>query len=184
MGTGAAIAILVGVFVLVLLGMWLGWRARGRRTARVVVSIPDVPSTDDLGAGRSAPIPATYVSTTLGGDWLERVVAHGLGVRSAATVRVHDAGVVVERPGARDVFVPAASLREVSLAPGMAGKYVGGQGLVVLRWETGGQVLDTGLRTRVAGDREVLATAARGLVTPRTAAAEAAAPDRTSEENP
>ncbi len=149
------------------LAMRVGWRHRAARTAVVVPALPPVPADGDpaLGRATTGALPAIYVSTTVAGDWLERVVAHDLGVRSAAVVQVFTGGVRVERDGAADVFVPADALRAVATAPGMAGKYVGGDGLVVLTWEVAGGVgLDTGLRPRRAEDRTALLQAAQALV--------------------
>ena len=152
--------------------------------------VPAVPPPARLGARLCEPIEATYVSTTTAGDWLDRVVAHDLGVRSAAVVTVHEAGVVIARTGARDVFVPAASVLGVERTPGIAGKYVGGDGLVVIRWTTTTSgagtdedrpenALDTGLRVRRAADRPVLTAAVAGLLAGPAATAHAS-----TEENP
>lgn len=162
-------AALLGVLGLLAgVAMRAGWRHRARRTAVVVPELAAVPAADDpaLGAPRTASFEATYVSSTTAGDWLDRVVAHDLGVRSRAAVRVFDAGVRIERTGARDVFIPADAVRGVGTAPGMAGKFVGGDGLVVLTWQApgpGAAVLDTGLRLRHAADRTPLTEAVRVL---------------------
>jgi hypothetical protein len=171
MTTEVSVTILVLVVVLVLAGMWLGWRGRRRRSATVVPALPTAPA--DLGAARLGPLDAVYVSTTRAGDWLDRVSAHGLGVRSPATVGVFDAGVRIGRTGAPDVFVPAGALRGATTAPGMAGKFVGGDGLVVLTWQADPddpRGLDTGLRPRHAADRPRLVEAVAALidVTPGT----------------
>jgi hypothetical protein len=165
----ATVAVLAALGVAALWGMRAGWRHRGERTAAAVPDLPAVPAAGDraLGAALTGPIEATYVSSTVSGDWLERVVAHDLGTRSAAVVQVHAAGVRIERPGARDLFVPAGTLRAAGTSGGMAGKYVGGQGLVVLTWQppaSGSAPLDTGLRLRRTADREPLLTALRGLI--------------------
>jgi hypothetical protein len=148
-------------------GMRAGWRHRGERTAAVVPVLPPVPPPGDpsLGTPTTPALDATYVSSTVAGDWLDRVVAHDLGVRSRAVVQVFAGGVRIERPGATDVFVPAGALRGARTTPGMAGKYVGGEGLVVLTWQPPGAdgALDTGLRLRRAQDRTVLLDAARAL---------------------
>jgi hypothetical protein len=144
-------------------GMWHGWRRRARASAAAVPALPAVPG--DLGATRLGPLEATYVSSTTAGDWLDRVAAHDLGNRSAAQVEVHDAGVLLRRRGAADVFVPVDRLRAVGTAPGMAGKFVGGEGLVVLTWAPGpDRVLDTGLLVRHRQDRPALVAAVRALI--------------------
>ncbi|GEL93503.1 PH-like domain-containing protein [Cellulomonas composti] len=169
----AATLVLVGVVALSWWGMRRGWEHRRRRTAEVVGALPTRPA--DLGATRFGPVAAVYVSTTTAGDWLDRVVAADLGVRSPATVTVHDAGLLVERTGATDLFVPAAALRAVTTAPGIAGKVVGGHGLVVVTWQPPGADadtdaqaggLDTGLLTRDHDDRDPLVDAVATLVTP------------------
>lgn len=162
------------LLVLLLLALWAmrqGWRRRERRSATTVPAVPGAPA--ELGTARTEPLEATYVSSTTAGDWLDRVNAHDLGVRSPAEVQVFDAGVLVRRTGAADVFVPAAQVRAVGTASGMAGKFVGRDGLVVLTWapDTGapdGALLDTGLLVRHRADRPRLVDAVRTLV-PTTA---------------
>ncbi|HEY0118377.1 MAG TPA: hypothetical protein VGC04_06335 [Cellulomonas sp.] len=166
-----SISIFVVLLALAGWGMWRGWRRRARTSAAAVPAIPAVPA--ELGATRLGPLEATYVSSTTAGDWLDRIAAHDLGARSAAQVEVHDAGVLLRRRGATDVFVPAALLRKVGTAPGMAGKFMGGEGLVVLTWETGAdggadpgtdRLLDTGLLVRHRSERPALVDAVQALI--------------------
>ncbi|WP_421733804.1 hypothetical protein [Cellulomonas sp.] len=153
--------------LVVLLALWAmraGWQARTRRSAALVTALPVAPPA--LGTELLGPVDATYVSTTRAGDWLDRVTAHGLGVRSSAQVSVFDAGVRITRPGATNLFVPATALRSATGAPGMAGKVVGGEGLVVLSWQADPadpRGLDTGLRPKHAADRERLIDAVTAL---------------------
>ncbi len=159
----ASISTFAVLLVLAGWGMWHGWRRRVRASAAAVPVIPPVP--DDLGATRLGPVEATYVSSTTAGDWLDRIAAHDLGARSAAEVEVHDAGVLLRRRGATDVFVPADRLRAVGTAPGMAGKFVGGEGLVVLTWDSGAdRTLDTGLLVRHRSERPALVRAVQALI--------------------
>jgi hypothetical protein len=156
--------VLLLVVLLLLWGMRAGWRARTRRSAVLVPALPQTPS--QLGAELLGTVDATYVSTTRAGDWLDRVTAQGLGVRSPAQVTVFDAGVRITRQGATDLFVPTAALRGATGAPGMAGKVVGGEGLVVLTWQADPadpRGLDTGLRPKHAADRERLLAALETL---------------------
>jgi hypothetical protein len=172
-----AIALLVALAIfLVLYVTLIGRRRLAQRTTTLVPVPPAVPGSGEVGPVRFGPLEAVYVSTTLHGDWLARVGAHGLGDRSSALVSVHDAGpgrhggVLVERDGADDLWVPVNAIRSAGLAPGMAGKYVGADGLVVLTWavpEADGvaaALVDTGLRTRRAEDRGGLVDAVRYLL--------------------
>jgi hypothetical protein len=164
-----ALLVLLAVF-LVLYVTLIGRRRLAQRTTTLVPRPPDVPGVDEMGPVRFGPLEAVYVSTTLHGDWLARVGAHGLGDRSSSLVSVHDGGVLVEREGADDLWVPVHAIRSTSLAPGMAGKYVGADGLVVLTWavpeadDVAAALVDTGLRTRRAEDRGALVDAVRHLL--------------------
>ena len=162
-----SVTVLVVLGAALLVGMGRGWR-RLSRGASPVPAPPAVPPEDALGDARTEPLDATYVSTTRAGDWLDRVGAHGLGVRSAATVQVFDRGVVVRRRGAPDVFVPRAALRAAGTSGGMAGKVVGGEGLVVLTWapspDDDPRGLDTGLRLRHRQEADALLAATQTLI--------------------
>ncbi|MFI6428032.1 hypothetical protein [Promicromonospora sp. NPDC050880] len=171
-----AVLLLVALAIfLVLYVTLIGRRRLAQRTTAVVPVPPPVPGADGatgpgVGPVRLGPLEAVYVSTTLHGDWLARVGAHGLGDRSNALVSVHDGGILIERDGARDLWVPVNAIRSATLAPGMAGKYVGADGLVVVTWavpEADGvapALVDTGLRTRRATDRGGLVDAVRHLL--------------------
>lgn len=142
----AVLATLTGVL---LLGMAFGWR---RRTVRGEHLVPELAPVPALGAPRVGPLEATYLATAPAEDRLARVAAHRLGVRAAAVVEVHDAGVLVRRVGAQELFLPADTIRAVTRASGMAGTAVGRDRVVVLRWRLGDVTLDTGLLPRHPDD--------------------------------
>lgn len=160
---------LLGIALLTL--MVVGWRRRVRRTAEVPAP-PPVPATGQLGEARTGELAGVYVSTTVAGEWLERVAAHGYGVRSSVTAQVFDAGVLLCRGGAPDIFLPRTALRAVGTSSGMAGKVVGGERLTVLSWEIAGPAtgdgpphrLDTGLRLRHPAEAQRLREAAIALI--------------------
>lgn len=171
-----AVALMIALAIfLVLYVTLIGRRRLAQRTTTVVPVPPVAPTADSVGAVRFGPVEAVYVSTTLHGDWLARVGAHGLGDRAHAVVSVHggeagQGGVLIERDGTADLWLPVTEIRSTGLAPGMAGKYVGTDGLVVLTWavpEADGvpaALVDTGLRTRRAEDRGGLVDAVRHLL--------------------
>jgi hypothetical protein len=113
--------------------MWWGWRGRARRQADVPPPA-DAPPATGLGAALVEPVEGLYVSTVRAGEWLDRVVVHGLGVRSDAVLHAGTAGLWFSRTGARDLFVPASDVLAVRVESGIAGKYTIGEGLLVLRW--------------------------------------------------
>lgn len=150
------VLILAAVFAAVLLAMVWGWRRRGRSQGHLPA--PEDATLAQRGEGvELGPFEAVYVDTVLAEQPLERVVAHGLGQRSKATVSVGDGGSWrLEREGAPDLTIPASALAEITTAPGMAGKFLGGDGLLVLRWRLGDQLLDTGLRLARRADHDLL----------------------------
>jgi hypothetical protein len=133
----------VVLLALALLGMRRGWRNRARSQS----SLPALPRLPDaLGALLVGPTTGLYVGTTFAASWQDRVVHGGLGTRADAIASLHPEGLVIERVGAAPVFVPAAAITGVRLAPGLAGKVVGEGGLLAVRWRLGDAELDTALR--------------------------------------
>jgi hypothetical protein len=162
------IALTLGIIVVVVALMALGWRNRLRRQA-------DVPAPPDAPADPGPVLyeaEGQYVATTTAADWLDRIAVHGLGLRGNAVAAVHPDGVVITRTGARTVFIPRADLVSVQLASGMTGKFVEKEGLVVITWRLGPGRVDTGFRTRHPASKAQLVAAVAALVpaepTPRT----------------
>ncbi|WP_454729232.1 PH-like domain-containing protein [Cellulosimicrobium protaetiae] len=173
-----AVGIWVVLGVVLLTLVLVGRRRLVRRSAGVVPTPPAVPAESARGAVVLGPLDALYVSSTLSGDWLARVGAHGLGDRSQAQVTVHDGGLYVARSGAPDVWVPAAAVGGAALTPGMAGKFVGKEAIVVVTWTVPAEPvpadapeapanpevrLDTGLLPRHDHDVARLLDAVQGL---------------------
>ncbi|MEU1040024.1 hypothetical protein ACFYP4_31520 [Streptomyces sp. NPDC005551] len=165
----ARIGWLVGLALFVALLYWLmreGWKWRGTLQG----DLPELPArptpagTPD-GDGRpplpgmpEGPGPARlsmsgrYHGSTTAGQWLDRIVAHGLGTRSRAELTLTDAGLDVVRPGATDFFVPVGALREARLDKGIAGKVLTEGGLLVVTWAHGDRLIDSGFRSDRAAE--------------------------------
>lgn len=119
----------IAVVVVVLLVMWLGWRARSRRDAGVHGSM--VAPAGALIAEFSR---VFYVSTTPVGEPLVRVAAPGLRYRGQAGVRVYEDGVTVEVVGEDPTHFEASQLRGSSAASRRVGKAVEHDGLGLMLW--------------------------------------------------
>ena len=155
--------LLMLALALALMGLVLvGWRGRLRRQSGIAAPAP-VPDAAALGAERLR-CRGQYVVTTGAGDWLDRIAVHRLGVRTTADAVVYDAGLVLERAGAPDVFIAAGDVDGVRLEAGMAGKFVEEGGLVVVAWRLGGTAVDTGFRPRYAQEKNALVAAIGDLV--------------------
>ncbi|RZU28788.1 hypothetical protein EV284_6123 [Streptomyces sp. BK022] len=142
---------LVGLALFVALVYWLmreGWKWRGTLQSDLP-ALPEVP--DDLGPAILT-MSGRYHGSTTAGQWLDRIVAHGLGSRSRAELTLTDAGLAVERPGATDFLIPAAALRGARLDKGIAGKVLTEGGLLVVTWEHGEKLIDSGFRSDHAAE--------------------------------
>ena len=137
----------VAFLLLMLLGMWWGWRNRARRQSELP-ELPAVPA--DIGGELAPRLEGVYVGSTFASSWQDRVVHGGLGLQANATATLHAAGVLIERDGAEPIFLPREAITGARLAPGLAGRVVGAGGLLVIGWRLGGGAhsadLDTGLR--------------------------------------
>ncbi|KPI00553.1 hypothetical protein OK074_5800 [Actinobacteria bacterium OK074] len=147
----ARVGWLVGLGLFVALVYWLmreGWKWRG--TLQGDLPAPaDAPQ--DPGPAKLS-LSGRYHGSTTAGQWLDRIVAHGLGTRSRAELTLTDAGLDVVRPGAADFFVPLADLREARLDKGIAGKVLAEGGLLVVTWQLGDKLLDSGFRSDHAAE--------------------------------
>ncbi|AYL35011.1 hypothetical protein ACFTZ8_34530 [Streptomyces fungicidicus] len=147
----ARIGWVVGLALFVALVYWLmreGWKWRGTLQG----DLPELHGApDDPGPARLT-MSGRYHGSTTAGQWLDRIVAHGLGTRSRAELTLTDAGLDVVRPGADDFFVPARALRGARLDKGIAGKVLTEGGLLVVTWAHGERLIDSGFRSDSAAE--------------------------------
>ncbi|MCF1509949.1 PH-like domain-containing protein [Streptomyces glomeratus] len=147
----ARIGWLVGLALFVALVYWLmreGWKWR----ATLQSDLPELPTAPTDAGPAKLNMSGRYHGSTTAGQWLDRIVAHGLGTRSRAELTLTDAGLDVVRPGATDFFVPAERLRGARLDKGIAGKVLTEGGLLVVTWEHGDKLLDSGFRSDRAAE--------------------------------
>ncbi|MFI5771969.1 hypothetical protein ACIA74_26235 [Streptomyces sp. NPDC051658] len=144
----ARISWVVGLLVLIAFVYWLmrqGWKWRGSLQS----DLPELDSTPEGFADgeRLLTLTGRYHASTTAGQWLDRIVAHGLGTRSRVELTLTGEGLDVVRPGAADFFVPAAALREARLDKGIAGKVLPEGGLLIITWAHGDKLIDSGFRS-------------------------------------
>ncbi|MFE6161088.1 hypothetical protein ACFQ7F_19480 [Streptomyces sp. NPDC056486] len=142
----------VGLLLFIALVYWLmreGWKWRGTLQG----DLPELPSAPSEPGPAKLELTGRYHGSTTAGQWLDRIVAHGLGTRSRVELTLTDAGLDVVRPGAADFFVPAGQLREARLDKGIAGKVLAEGGLLIVTWEHGEKLLDSGFRSDHAAEQ-------------------------------
>lgn len=162
----ASVLLLLAVVLAVYLAMWRGWRHRGERQA-------DVPALHPVVAPVDAPAPVLrqadgrYFATTTAGEWMDRVVVHGLGVRSPCTLRLTPAGLDVLR-GDLSFGVSRADLVGARRDRGTAGKVLPPHGVLVVTWRHPGSAgapgqpqwtFDSGFRLQHAAEHHAWVTA-------------------------
>ncbi|MCI3155346.1 hypothetical protein ELQ39_27095 [Streptomyces sp. GB4-14] len=147
----ARIGWVVGLALFVALVYWLmreGWKWRGTLQS----DLPELHSAPDDPGPATLTMSGRYHGSTTAGQWLDRIVAHGLGTRSRAELTLSDAGLDVVRPGADDFFIPVDALREARLDKGIAGKVLTEGGLLVITWQHGDRLIDSGFRSDHAAE--------------------------------
>lgn len=141
------LALTVGVVVVTVLAVWGMWRS-WRRRAAVDLPLATVPA----GYQPDLEVPGRYVGTAPAADWMQRVVASGLGAPGNATADVAAAGVRLERIGEPGVFITGDQITDVEIGRGVAGQVAEKDGLVLWFWSAGGTELQTGFRPDAAED--------------------------------
>ncbi|MDQ0380779.1 PH-like domain-containing protein [Amycolatopsis thermophila] len=135
------------VFAFFLLALWAmrrSWRRRARSQSAQLPPFPQTP--DDPGEELLPEAKGLYVSTTTAGNWQDRIVTRGVGMRGRAVLRRYAGGVEIDRAGAPGFFIPRDSIVEVKRASAIAGKVMGTDSLIVITWRLGERELDTGFR--------------------------------------
>ncbi|MEU0372041.1 hypothetical protein ABZ070_17605 [Streptomyces sp. NPDC006283] len=166
----ARIGWVVGLLLFVAFVYWLmrqGWKWRGSLQS----DLPALPTVPTGSGAAKLTLTGRYHGSTTAGQWLDRIVAHGLGVRSRAELTLTDAGLVVVRPGAQDFFVPATALRGARLDKGIAGKVLAEGGLLIVTWAHGDRLIDSGFRSDHAAEQSTWVDALAALIrgtTPET----------------
>ncbi|MDO4251912.1 MAG: hypothetical protein Q4C74_01540 [Rothia sp. (in: high G+C Gram-positive bacteria)] len=148
--------------------MLRGWRSRLERQKSLGLSLPPVPAYFDQQEPRAV-YEGVYVSSTVAGDWLDRVGVASLGYKAEAQFFVFDQAVIIARQGAKDILIWKQQLVAVRTEAGINGKFVEKDGLVVLTWNLNGVELDSGFRTRYAGQKSQLVDDLKGLCAPGSA---------------
>lgn len=148
----ALVLLLVGLIALALWAMRRGWVNRRRRQADLPAPADQAPPTAELGA----PVPGLFAGTGVNGDWMDRIVVFDLGVRSRASISWGAAGILLDREGARSLFIPAAAVADVRSDRGVAGTVRSKDSMVVITWRLGDRVLDTGFRADAGADHRTV----------------------------
>ena len=146
------LAAVIGLYLLML----KGWRSRQRRQgAQPAPPAPPVTRGEPLLPA----VPGLFVGTTYARDWLDRIAVHDLAHRAAGWLAVTRDGVHVEREGLPELFLPYDAVESAATGDALAGKVVGRDGLLLVDWRLGDQLLTSGFRADDHGEHQRLADA-------------------------
>ncbi|MGI4894162.1 MAG: hypothetical protein ACRYF3_03495 [Janthinobacterium lividum] len=160
-----AVVVLVVALLVLWRMMFMGYRGRALRQR---TQLPRPIGSKNWKSLRDG-LEGTYVSTTDAENALDRIAAHGLGMRSAVVLGFVEEGIGFLRQGARSFVVPAADVVGVGHGPGMVGKWMGkGNGLVIVRWKLGDRIVDTGVKPRHPAEGAAFAEQVEELVRRRS----------------
>lgn len=152
---GLIVAVVLAALLTV---MWLGWRARVRRDADLVV--PEVPE----GYVPVSSVDVLYVATTESERPLERLAVAGLGFRARAVLSIAPSGLVLAIPGERPSFIGAQTLTSVGAATVAIDRVVESDGLIRIGWSIAGVACDSYVRLLDSDQPSVIADIERLLV--------------------
>lgn len=153
----------VAILLVIALVYWLmrqGWQWR----KTVQSKLPPLPVAPRLTTEAVLELEGRYFGTTSAGQWLDRIVAHRLGERSLVELTLSAEGLRVVRPASADFFIPVEQLREARTDKGIAGKVLPEGGVLVVTWEHGGTLLDSGFRADHPEQHEAWVTAVELLI--------------------
>jgi hypothetical protein len=136
--------IVLALLALVLLayaGMRKGWnrRASEQSAVREPLALLTAPVLDGPWLG-------TYLGSTYGGRWLDRIVVHTLGAKSAVAVTRTADGLNILRDAERSFAIPNRDLIAVRADRGIAGRVYEDGGIVVFTFQLGDILVDAGFR--------------------------------------
>ncbi|HEY0637433.1 MAG TPA: transporter [Pseudonocardiaceae bacterium] len=130
------------------LSLYRGRQVRGlvRRTGALPpFPRPPLELTGPEGAALLPAATGVYQGTVMAGDWNDPVTVGDVGRQTPAMLHLSQAGLLVDRTGAGPVWIPAESVRGARVGRGLTGRSPG-DGLLVVTWQLGGHLLDTGFR--------------------------------------
>ncbi len=153
-------AVVIGVLLLLLTLMVLGWRRRQRGQS----DLPRPLAVPHDAGDETLRLDALYVASTRADDPLDRIAVAGLGYRARATVVVRERGIQLALAGEPDAYIPAEHVRFVTRATWTVDRVVETDGLVVISWLLGDTPIDTYLRMSDATAPSALLSAIDSII--------------------
>lgn len=152
----ALVALMVLIILGVLLLMLRSWRKMRRGDRYGLFDLPAPMTQAPQGFMPGEEVEALFLGTSVHGQWLSKVLIHDLGTRSRARVSWDSSGILIERDGAADIYIPRTSLVELTLGSGVAGTVRAKDSVVIFVWNLGAHRIATGVRADTAQGHQQL----------------------------
>lgn len=136
------------------LGMRKGWQKRAKReVAQISSSIPTGVT------ALTEKHPARFAGTTISGKWLDRITNYGLGTPRSSFVQIFDQGIYVTDALDFNLWIDKSDIKNVGTKRGIAGDVVEKDGMLVITWQLGDLLLDSGIRVNRHQEHELVISA-------------------------
>lgn len=153
--------LVVGVIALSLWGMRRAWLAKSRQFR----DLPQPASAVPHGSvATTEPFEARFAGSTVSGQWLNRITVHALGTPRSVVAMVHDDGIVITDDADFTLWISRTAISTIHTGRGIAGDVVEPDGMVIVTWTLGEQLIDTGLRISRHEEHDIFIQAARELM--------------------
>ncbi len=147
------IGIMLAILALIFFLIRARWRKLTRESENTLPKIKEVPPDSFTSC---EPIAGMFLGTSPPGDWMRRVMAQGLGVRSRAQLQWNDTGIFIERAGEPNIYMGAADILGCEFGRGVAGTVRAKGSVLVITWKLGTEILVSGFRADTATGHHML----------------------------
>ncbi len=148
----ARVGWVVGLGLFVALVYWLmreGWKWRSTLQG----DLPELPTAPHEPGPAKLTMSGRYHGSTTAGQWLDRIVAHGLGTRSRVELTLTDAGTGRQYAPARTTSAsPSPHCARPGSTRASPARVLTEGGLLVVTWEHGDKMIDSGSRSDHAAE--------------------------------
>ena len=151
---------MLAAIALAFFGMRRAWLGKEKKFAHLPAPETTVPS----GAvALGEPALARFAGTTSAGNWLDRVVVHGLGTPRAIEFQVFDSGLSITDGNDYSLWIPKSKISGIKTGRGLAGDVVEPDGMFLVTWALGSDSLDSGIRIERHSEHERIAQLLSGF---------------------
>lgn len=150
------ILLVLGMLAILLMVFYFMRRRWKNMTIASEVELPPIVQFPPESFAPLVTVPGLFLGTSPANNWMLRVMAEGLGVRSRATCQWSTEGVFFQREGASDVFIDMNAILGSGFGRGVAGTVRAKDSVLMIRWLLGEAILESGFRADTSEGHQFL----------------------------